>query len=224
MEGWIRTIAGLLGGALLGLGCAAAGSPEGYRYFQRPGAFDPWSFPIARWQAREAAEPPAAALPAAPPASLDDSPEAAPAGAPLRARFSGFVSGRRRVLAEEVTRWVQDESRRLYRDDGAVDFWPTFEETLQAGQEDCDGLELLTYHALQELGFAEKEVYRAILRHRSLEMHHMVTLWFEDPLDPWVLDPTGTITTPMRRMSEIDHWVPVKLFTESIEYTVRPDR
>ena len=52
----------------------------------------------------------------------------------------------------------------------------------------------------------------------------MVTLWFEDPSDPWVLDPTGTITTPMRRMSEIDYWVPVKLFTESVEYTVTPHR
>ena len=222
MKSSIRTVAGLLAGALLGLGCAAAGTSGGYRYFQRPGAFDPWSFPIARWQAREAEEPPAAAP--APPASLDDRLEADLAGAPLRARYSGFVSERRRLLAAEVTRWVQEESRVRYVDDGAVDFWPTFDETLSAGQEDCDGLELLTYNALQELGFAEQEVFRAILRHRSLEMHHMVTLWFEDPMDPWVLDPTGTITTPMRRMSQIDHWVPVKLFTESIEYTVRPDR
>lgn len=35
---------------------------------------------------------------------------------------------------------------------------------------------------------------------------------------------TGTITTPLRRMSEIDYWVPVKLFHESVEYTVQPRR
>jgi predicted transglutaminase-like cysteine proteinase len=132
------------------------------------------------------------------------------------------VAERRRALAEQVTRWVQEESRSRYRDDGAVDFWPTFDETLAAGEEDCDGLELLTYHALQELGFSERELFRAILRHQSFDMHHMVTLWFEDPSDPWVLDPTGNITTAMRRMSQIDYWVPVKLFTESIEYTVHP--
>ena len=49
----------------------------------------------------------------------------------------------------------------------------------------------------------------------------MVTLWFEDSKDPWVIDPTGAMTLGMPRMSELKAWVPIKVFSEDLEYTVR---
>ncbi|MBY0398753.1 hypothetical protein K2X89_00520, partial [Myxococcota bacterium] len=83
-------------------------------------------------------------------------------------------------------------------------------------------LELLVFHALRDLGFAETEVYRAIVVRPSDGQHHMVTLWFEDPSDPWVIDPTGAMTLGMPRMSDMPDWKPIKVFTDRLEYTVRP--
>ena len=54
--------------------------------------------------------------------------------------------------------------------------------------------------------------------------HHMVTLWFEDPEDPWVIDPTGAMTSGMPRMSELPEWVPIKVFSEDSDFTVRRQR
>ena len=52
----------------------------------------------------------------------------------------------------------------------------------------------------------------------------MVTLWFEDRNDPWVIDPTGAMSSGMRRMSSIPGWVPLKVFSDSEEFTVRKNR
>ena len=49
----------------------------------------------------------------------------------------------------------------------------------------------------------------------------MVTLWFETPDDPWVIDPTGAMTLGMPRMSELPEWEPIKVFSEDLEFTVR---
>jgi hypothetical protein len=49
----------------------------------------------------------------------------------------------------------------------------------------------------------------------------MVTLWFEDRMDPWVIDPTGAMTSGMPRMSSMPNWVPLKLFSEDVEFSVR---
>ena len=49
----------------------------------------------------------------------------------------------------------------------------------------------------------------------------MVTLWFENPDDPWVIDPTGAMTLGMPRMSDLPDWAPIKVFSERLEYTVR---
>ena len=49
----------------------------------------------------------------------------------------------------------------------------------------------------------------------------MVTLWFEDAEDPWVIDPTGAMTLGMPRMSDLGEWLPLKVFSERLEYTVR---
>jgi hypothetical protein len=47
----------------------------------------------------------------------------------------------------------------------------------------------------------------------------MVTLWFEVPDDPFVIDPTGAMTSGMPRLSEVPGWVPLKLFSETAEFT-----
>ena len=142
------------------------------------------------------------------------------APSPLRTRYSTFLAFQRRRLAREVSGWIQAEAREWYVEDGPLDVWPAFEETLDADGDDCDGLELLAYNALRQLGFPPEQIFRAILRDVRLDQHHMVTLWFELPDDPWVIDPTGTVTNQMRRMSEIEDWVPLKIFTETLEYTV----
>ena len=64
-------------------------------------------------------------------------------------------------------------------------------------------------------------MFRSIVVRRSDGQHHMVTLWFEDPEDPWVLDPTGAMTSGMPRMSEVPGWVPLKVFSDERDYTVR---
>jgi hypothetical protein len=35
-----------------------------------------------------------------------------------------------------------------------------------------------------------------------------------------VIDPTGAMTLGMPRMSELPGWVPIKLFSDTVEYTV----
>jgi hypothetical protein len=49
----------------------------------------------------------------------------------------------------------------------------------------------------------------------------MVTLWFEIPEDPWVIDPTGTMTLGMPRMSELSRWTPLRVFSDERDYSVR---
>ena len=65
---------------------------------------------------------------------------------------------------------------------------------------------------------------RAIVYRRSDGQHHMVTLWFEDRDDPWVIDPTGAMTSGMPRMSAVPEWTPLKVFTEDQDFTVLPHR
>ena len=116
---------------------------------------------------------------------------------------------------------IQSEARRHYVADGPVDHWATLEETLRSNGDDCDGLELLTFNFLREIGFPADEVFRAIVVRRGDGQHHMVTLWFEDPSDPWVIDPTGAMTSGMPRMSEVPEWVPLRVFSREENFAVR---
>ena len=210
----------------VGLGCAAiGGAPAHYAYFSAPAADDAWSPKIAGWQRRERRDHGVTATPDTP--AVSEAPEqtvAAAAGQPggdLRTKYFGFRAERKRSLAREVADWVQNQAREHYVADGAVDHWATLEETLRRDGDDCDGLELLTFHALRDLGFHENEVYRAIVYRPSDGQHHMVTLWFETPDDPWVIDPTGAMTRGMPRMSDLPEWVPIKVFSDTVEYPVR---
>jgi predicted transglutaminase-like cysteine proteinase len=142
-------------------------------------------------------------------------------GDELRSKYASFLAERKRALAREFAAWVQAQAKIHYVADGPIDHWATLEETLRANGDDCDGLELLAFQGLRELGFGDDEVFRSIVYRPSDGQHHMVTLWFEDPGDPWVIDPTGAMTTGMPRMSELPAWVPLKVFGDAAEYTVR---
>ena len=213
----------------LGAGCATPrlAASSGLRYFERPALDDPWTPQIASWQARERALPDVELL--RPAASVSNPPSAGGTGpgnpdtpqGDLRAEYFAFRAERKRELALQVASWIQSTSKRHYIPDGPVDHWATLSETLARNGDDCDGLELLTYHYLRDLGFREDEVYRAIVLRPSDKQHHMVTLWFERRDDPWVIDPTGAMTQGMPHLSDVPGWVPLKVFSETEEFTVR---
>jgi predicted transglutaminase-like cysteine proteinase len=209
-------------GALL-FGCVVAQPPRlALEFFDEPSAEDPWSRKIARWQVRERQQGGSEIL-AATPSTVASGP-AAPAsagGGDLRAQYLSFRVEQKRATARSVAQWVQQHAKAHYIADGPYDHWATLEETLARNGDDCDGLELLTYHFLRDAGFRDDEVFRAIVLRPSDGQHHMVTLWFEDPGDPWVIDPTGAMIGGMPRISQVPDWVPIKIFSETAEFTVR---
>jgi hypothetical protein len=201
----------------------SAGAPGGYSYFEKASPLDPWTPKIVGWQHRERAQPSVEQLVSRAPAVSNGRRPVVPLdGESLRQRYSRYRSETRRAMARDLADWMQSVAKRHYVADGLVDHWATLEETLDRNGDDCDGLELLAYHFLRDNGFPPNEVFRAVIYRPEDGQHHMVTLWFEDPRDPWVLDPTGAMTTGMPRMSERPEWVPLKLFTEHEQYTVRP--
>jgi hypothetical protein len=215
-----------LAAALVAAGCAfqTAGTWMGYRYFAPPAANDPWSGKIRGWQARERAQGDIETLASAP-ASVSGRGAAGglePASGDLRAKYFAFRREQKREMAAKAAAWIQREARSHYHPDGPIDHWATLGETLAKNGEDCDGLELLVYHLLRDMGFRDDEVARAIVLRPSDGQHHMVTLWFESAEDPWVIDPTGAMTSGMPRLSEVPGWVPLKLFTETAEFSPRP--
>jgi hypothetical protein len=234
MRGHFSKLLGLFALATVlsvGPGCATthrfASSSGALRFFEPPTLDDPWTPQIQSWQARERALPnvellkPAAAV--SNPASAGDgrpAPRVGPSG-DLRGEYFAFRAEHKRTAARELAAWIQSTSKQHYIPDGPVDHWATLSETLARNGDDCDGLELLAYHYLRDLGFRADEVYRAIVFRPSDKQHHMVTLWFENPNDPWVIDPTGAMTQGMPHLSEIPGWVPLKVFSETEEFTVR---
>jgi hypothetical protein len=213
-------ICALLVSLAVGGGCSTAlGSSPVYQYFASPADGDAWSAKIRGWQQRErmteSADVGVALAGGAAPGSAEES--------DLRAKYDLFRTTRKRELAQDLADWIQQQAQAHYVADGPIDHWATLEETFKRNGDDCDGLELVTFNFLLELGFAEDEVFRAIVVRRSDGQHHMVTLWFEDADDPWVIDPTGAMTLGMPRMSELSEWVPLKLFTEDRDFTVRDE-
>lgn len=206
----------------VGSGPSAAAATT-YHYFAKPGADDPWSPVIRGWQSRELAQPSVQQLRS--PASVSDAGGLKPAkgtSGNLRAEYFAFRQRSRRELARQIALWVQREARTHYVPDGPIDHWATLQETLARNGDDCDGLELLAYHFLLDLGYGKNHVFRAVVTQPSTGQYHMVTLWFENPHDPWVIDPTGAMTTGMPRMSQVKGWVPVRVFSETAEYAAVP--
>lgn len=211
-------------------GCATAKLPAvsagsdaaAYSFFEKPAPLDPWTPKITGWQLRERAQPSIEALAGKAPAVSNGARPGVPVrGESLRERYFRYRNDSKRGMARDLAEWMQSVAKRHYVPDGLVDHWATLEETLDRNGDDCDGLELLAYHFLRDHGFSESEVFRAVIVRPQDGQHHMVTLWFEDPRDPWVIDPTGAMTTGMPRMSERPDWVPLKLFTETEQFTVR---
>jgi hypothetical protein len=212
----------LVGLAVLCYGCVT-GPRLAFHFFEKPAADDPWSRKIARWQVRERAQD-VGEIPAPGTSSTVASgpnQTAAPApGQDLRTDYYAFRVEQKRTAARSIAKWVQEQAKLHYKPDGAYDHWATLEETLAHNGDDCDGLELLTFHFLRDAGFREDEVFRAIVLRPADGQHHMVTLWFEDAGDPWVIDPTGAMIAGMPHLSEVPGWVPIKLFTDTAEFTV----
>jgi hypothetical protein len=210
-----------------GWGCAGVFSvPLAYRYFAQPPAEDAWAHKIEAWQTRERAEQraPNSGVRTPAVASGADTGGASDRPADLRSKYAEFRQQTKRALARELADWIQKQAKQHYIADGPIDHWATLEETFRTNGDDCDGLELLVYHMLRDLGFGEDEVFRAVVYRRSDNQHHMVTYWFEDPNDPWVIDPTGAMTFGMPHMSEVPGWAPLKVFSEDSNYSAELQR
>ena len=222
----LLTVAFLFGGASAAAVAAGHGIGHLHRYFTEPPVDDAWGHKIEVWQARERAERHASDSEAPTPAvaSGADSGAASDRPSDLRSKYTQFRQENKRALARELADWIQKQAQQHYIADGPIDHWATLEETFQTNGDDRDGLELLVYHLLRDLGFGEDEVFRAIVYRLRDNQHHMVTFWFEDANDPWVIDPTGAMTSGMPRMSEVPGWAPLKVFSENSNYNVEQQR
>ncbi len=193
------------------LGCASLAPPPPLDFFRPVLQEDTWRLKIRAWQAATHLS------------SLEPN-EEIPDPTPLAEEYLRFSSEFRLEIVQRVLRWVQVYSGLYYRSDDGVDHWPTLDELIEDGGDDCDGMELLTFALLRGLGFSEGELYRAILFDRPSDAYHMVTLWFRDKDrgDPYVLDPSGKISRNVSRLSRIAGWEPIAIFDERSQFRVEP--
>jgi hypothetical protein len=201
----------------LAAGCAKPPRPEvSYRFFVGAEPGDVWYEKVRDWQAREVAGNPAELRRRAEPDARSGL---------LREKFRAFADAEKRRLAERFVEWAQDQAMQHYRFDERLDLagddWPTTKDLFEKNGDDCDGIDLIAYNLLLDLGFPEAQVFRAVIRRDHDGEFHMVTLWFEDPDDPWVIDATGAMTLKMRRLSKLPGWTPAVIFNASGHYTVR---
>ncbi len=210
------------------LGCATTGSggASSFHFFAeaRPDA-DPWYKKVAAWQRRARRDVAENRFEAVARAAVSD-----PSRGPLARsgllvnKFGAFEIRERRALARRVNEWAQVQARVHYRWDRDEqpqnDHWPTWEGLLARNGDDCDGLDLIAYHMLLSFGFPRDEIYRAIIRRERDRANHMVTLWFEDRDDPWVIDTTGAMSIKMRKFSGLPGWRPTKVFNETEQFAV----
>jgi hypothetical protein len=201
----------------LALACASPPRPEiSYRFFVAAEPGDVWFDKVRQWQEREVAENPA---------ELRRSTEPDEDSGLLRKKFRAFADEERRELARRFVAWAQDQAMQHYRFDDRQDLegddWPTTRDLFERNGDDCDGIDLISYNLMLDLGFPEDEIYRAVIRRDHDGEFHMVTLWFEDAEDPWVIDTTGAMTLKMRRLSEFRGWTPAVIFNANAHYTVR---
>jgi hypothetical protein len=214
--------------AVLAIGCASQFPTIGktFDFFAPPRPDDPFYSKVLDWQRRAQSEdaPDAVALPVPTPA---DDPDAYPFGV-LRDKFDRFLIGHKRALAREFTVWSQRQARLHFKLDPDTtltdDHWPTLGEFFATNGDDCDGLDLIAYGLLREAGFRADEIYRMVVRRERDGANHMVTLWFEDRADPWVIDATGAMTYEMRKASKLPPgWLPRVMFNENEVYSVREE-
>ncbi|MBW2315488.1 MAG: hypothetical protein JRH10_15010 [Deltaproteobacteria bacterium] len=199
-------------------GCAFGPSTPEEAAARSPWAFfesapdDLWASKITDWQLRQRRDAPVLA------ASPDEARRLPPDWALLREKSLAFEQRERRALAKRIAKFSQDEARSHFRWDPdtnlADDPWPTSLELYAQNGDDCDGLDLIAYDLLLAFGFSEAELFRVVVRRDRDGAHHMATLWFEDPHDPWIIDATGAISRFVRRFSELPGWTPLRVFDE----------
>lgn len=232
MGGWTRKAirSGAVATATLGLlscvGANAPGFPSAYHWFESPREADPWRKPILDWQHRVRARQGGSSAGAQQTAVSASRPSTRPAGtetAALADAYHAFQQRERKRLVREVSTWIQEQAKQHFVPDPGVDIWPTPEEVLATGGDDCDGLAFLTHRLLLEMGLSEDELFLAIVRRERDGLHHMVGLWFGDGEDPWIVDPTGAMTTEFVRMSSVGGWKPLAVFTETAHYRALPN-
>ncbi len=210
-----RCLAAGLAILALGLGSCVApgGTPKEYSWFEAPSQRDPWRKPIRDWQGRVRSRDPGPRLGPVPIGQESES---------LARAYAGFLEAEQRRQVQAVQEWIQAQARAHFVPDPGIDIWPTTDEVLEAGGDDCDGLAFLAHRLLRELGFEERDLYLAVVRRDSDALHHMVGLWFADGDDPWIIDPTGAMTTDLMRMSRVEGWEPLAVFSETEHYRALP--
>ena len=189
-----------------------------YRYFETPPSSDPWVGKVQKWQVRERDHRPQESL-----ADAEAIQAAGPKSGLLRVKMGLWTAKERLSMAKRIASWSQAEARRHYRFDPPTDYasdpWPTTKDLLDQNGDDCDGLDLITYKLMRSFGYPREELFRAIVKRQRDGANHMVTLWFEDAGDPWVVDSTGAVTLNVRRFSELEGWIPTKVFNETLQFT-----
>ena len=215
----VLALVGAFMGALAA-GCASNQPPAArFHYFgEAQRGDDLWYDKVEQWQARETGDRPHEALP--------DAEAVRAAGlftGLLRNQMGRWEIDERHALASRIAEWSQGESRRHYRFDPPTsaedDQWPTTKNLLDNDGDDCDGLDLIAYKLMREFGFPPDQLFRAVLRRDRDGANHMVTFWFEDPDDPWVIDSVGAVTQKVRHFSEVPGWTPTVVFNEHAQYT-----
>lgn len=206
-----------------GLACASSSQiGKSFVFFEAARPDDPFYPKIVDWQARSQRESAAGDVRVS--FAAGEIEDVGPFGV-LREKFDRFLTDHKRTLARSFTAWSQRQARLHWRPDPDTslsgDHWPTLQEFFGNNGDDCDGLDLIAYALLREAGFRPDETYRMIVRRKRDGANHMVTLWFEDREDPWVIDATGAMSLEMVRFSELPPgWLPRMMFNENEVYNV----
>ncbi len=195
------------------MGCATGrhtGPPPRYDFFAASEPDDPsWKLRVNAWQAARHND-------------LVQEHEVPADGTELASAYASFSERLRFDIVVETVKWVQLYGAFYYQTDTGRDIWPTLRQVLEAGVDDCDGMDLLTFELLRRLGFEKGEIYRTVFHHQPTERYHMVTLWFpagpDD--DPYVLDPTGDVSRVVKRLSLVREWQPLRIFDETASFPV----
>jgi hypothetical protein len=208
-------------------GCAVKGESlqPSYSFFRKADPdVDAWYWKVKEWQYRARTQ--RAHISATRPPGMLSAHEGLLEKQLLSTKVDAFRTDQRRALAAHITEWSRLTGRKHYDHDASTkptdDQWPTHWELLANDGDDCDGLDLIAYELLRDFGFPLNELFRAVVRRDRDGVNHMVTLWFEDREDPWVLDVTGAMTMKMRKFSEVRGWTPTVIFNETDQFAVRP--
>jgi hypothetical protein len=208
--------------AFLSFACASPRIGNTFEFFRPARAEDPFYPKIVDWQERSSLESDGIDV-------LASLPEGEITGSDqfgvLHEKFDRFLTDQKRDLARQFTAWSQRQARLHWRPDPETtlkgDHWPTLREFFTTNGDDCDGLDLIAYGLLREAGFRADETYRMIVRRKRDGANHMVTLWFENREDPWVIDATGAMSLEMVRFSDLPPgWLPRMMFNEKEMYNV----